>query len=654
MSVGASPSNNVRLSSVLLVFAAFSLLLLGGGMAALRVAANTHAKEKPSTEPDRTLVAATPLTPATPVSPAKPTTTNSTPSAPEPRPSSSTAIDEAPPEVATAPPPATEPDLDNLVQKEAPKYGASDKPKGELVAVVVKGSGASAPKDVAAEIDRIIDARLTEAKIPPSPQADDAEFLRRAFLDIAGCVPPVARVQSFLADRSPEKRAKLIDELLASHDYGDHFAHYWHELIVKRDPESNNSIQTHDVFMKWMTRQLNQNRPWNEVVRTMLTAEGDQALAGETFFILANSENGQPSPNKLVGTAAALFLGNQLQCAECHIHPMVSTWKQQDFWGLAAFFGKVHTVRNAAAKNPNDVLGRIVEGGPVKGKGTALATLPDGSIAIPDPRNEGKTIGAARAKLFGDGFQAVPAKSVSRGFAADWFVSPQNPYFPRAAVNRLWSIFLARGIINPLDDIRPDSKASHPEVLELLAAEFIASKFDVKHMIRSICNSAAYQRSSRTDPKNKDDEELYSHMALKVIPPRALFASLSLVTDRNVKSPREDHGGKKGEPADGYGFFDTREYDEIPTEYTYGVPQLLRLMNSQLPPACDAVAKSLPKLGSKEKVIEHLYLVTLGRLPTPTETQKMAAFVAKSSDPVKGYSAAMWVLLHTAEFFTNH
>lgn len=221
-------------------------------------------------------------------------------------------------------------------------------------------------------------------------------------------------------------------------------------------------------------------------------------------------------------------------------------------------------------------------------------------------------------------------------------------------MNRFWSVFFARGLINPLDDIRPDSRVSHLELLELLAEEFISTKHDVKHLIRCICRSAAYQRSSHTLPKNKDDDEFYSHVALKVIPPRALFATLAMVTDNHVRSPREDRGGKKGAASDGLGFYDTREYDESPAEYTYGVPQLLRLMNTQLPPACDTVAQGLPKLGSQEKAIEHLYLLALSRYPNPTETTRMAAFIAKHPDPVKGYSSALWVLLHTAEFFNNH
>ena len=265
-----------------------------------------------------------------------------------------------------------------------------------------------------------------------------------------------------------------------------------------------------------------------------------------------------------------------------------------------------------------------------------------------------RTVLSQLAKLFGDGFTPVPANVVNRAYAADWFVSPKNPYFPRAAVNRLWAVYFARGLINPLDDIRPDSRVSHLELLELLSEELIVSKFDVKHVIRCLCRSAAYQRSSRTTAQNKHDDELYSHAALKAMPPRVLFASLAVVTDNHVRSPREDRGGKKGPPADGIGFYDTREYDESPTEYTNGVPQLLRLMNTKLPPACDAVAQTLPKLGDRDKVIEHLYLLALSRPPTPAESQRLAAFVAKHPDPVKGYSAAFWVLLHTAEFFNNH
>jgi hypothetical protein len=646
-----------------IVLAGVALALACGGWFAYRALSS-----KPKVQPELTEIAAVKPSPATSETSPSPSELELAPTprqAGMPAPTSSTPNTFDVPTEATTPPTTVatgdEPPIDDIVKKNAPNY-TTEKPKGETVVltpVAVRVAAPREPEKMAAEIDRIVSAKLADAKIPVSPQADDAEFLRRVYLDLTGCIPTAAKTRAFLADSSADKRAKLIDELLDSHDFGDHFAHYWHELLVKRDPDNNGPIQTHDVYVKWLTRQFNQNKSWDQIVRAMLTAEGDQALVGETFFVMANCENGQPAPDKMVATAAALFLGNQLQCAECHVHPVVSSWKQNDFWGLAAFFGRTRAVRSGTAKMPTDILARITEGAAPaanpKGKGAAATgTLADGSIPIPDPRNEGKTIGAARAKLFGEGFTPVPANSVNRAFAADWFTSPKNPFFARAAVNRLWSVFLARGLINPLDDIRPDSRVSHLELLELLAEEFIVSKYDVKHLIRCICRSSAYQRSSFTNPQNKDDEELYSHAAVKVIPPRALFATLAMATDNHVHSPREDRGGKKGPPADGLAFYDTREYDESPTEYTNGVPQLLRLMNTQLPPACDAVAQTLPKLGSSEKVVEHLYLMTLNRYPNPTETARMTAFIAKQASPVKGYSAALWSLLHTAEFINNH
>jgi hypothetical protein len=649
MSLGEAPSGRSAVPNVLL--AGGLLVALVGGWVGYRLIS-----KKPAANDDMPAVAA--VKPAELAKPAgQPQPAPGTPQAAVPQATSATtAAQPGEQPAAVAPPSGSEPDLDDLVKKEAAKDNKEwgNAARGGRLEPVTAPAVARTPDQVAAEIDRIIAARLAAAKITPSPRADDAEFIRRAYLDIAGVVPPVVKAKAFLADKSLDRRAKLIDELLASHDYGEHFAHYWHELLVKRDPENNQTIQTHDVFVKWMTRQLNNNRPWDEVVRTMLTAAGDQALAGETFFILANSEAGQPAPSKIVGTAAALFLGNQLMCAECHVHPMVPEWKQQDFWGLATFFGRTRAVRGEQSKQPNNVLARIVEAPPGGKGGKNSDLLPDGSIAIPDPRNEGKVIGAAKPKLFGPEKPVVAASAVRRGTAADWFVSAVNPYFPRAAANRVWSMYFGCGLINPLDDIRPDSKASHPELLDLLAGELIASKFDLKHLIRSICRSEAYQRSSKTFPDNKDDEELHSHMALKVVPPRSLLISLSQITGGQIKLPKDEVVGKRGETSGAFAFYDTREYDESPTEYTYGVPQLLRLMNTKLPAACDAVGKSVVKIGPREDVVKHLYLLALSRPPTQAELSRMTAFSARQPDPAKGYSAVLWVLLTSAEFFNNH
>jgi hypothetical protein len=548
-------------------------------------------------------------------------------------------------------------DLDKLVEQ-----GATKEPiqKGKVrLDPIIRKASARTPAAVAAAVDALIDRKQAEAGVPASTPADDAEFLRRVFLDIVGEIPTAAKARAFLADQDPGKRTKLVEELLADHRFGEHFAHYWHDLLVKRDFDNNRAIRTHDVFLKWMTTQFNSNRPWNDVVRSMLTASGDQALAGETFFIVANSDMGQPAANKIVGTAAALFLGNQLMCCECHVHPYNSGWKQQDFWGLAAFFRKTRAERNVMGKNPADFLAKITDDPPVakaKAKDGAepKADLPGGAIPIPDPRNEGKFVGAAMPRLLGD--NPAGKANANRKFVADWFVSPTNPFFARATVNRLWSQFFAFGFVNPLDDIRPTSEATHPEVLQLLAEELVASKFDVKHMIRCMIATKAYQRSSRTLPKNADDRELMSHMAMKVLSPRSLFHSLSIATDDQLRKPSDTTAPpkKKGGPPTGIEFFDAREYDENLSEYAYGVPQLLRLINTNLPPACDAMAVVANRLGSPDKVIGQLYLSTLSRYPTAAETKRANDFLAKQQDVVKGYSTLAWALLSSAEFVNNH
>ena len=549
-------------------------------------------------------------------------------------------------------------ELDRLVEKEAHNYGEHGGSQKLLPPLKITVHAARPATDVAAQIDAILDRRLEAAKIPASPATTDAEFLRRISVDITGVIPTEAKVRGFIASKDSSKREKLIAELLADPQYGQNFAHYWHDLLVKRDLDNNQQIRAQDVFVKWLTRRFNANRPWNEIVHSMLTASGDQALAGETFFILANSENGQPAANKIVGTSSALFLGNQMMCAECHVHPNTSAWNQSDFWGLAAFFGTTKAVRaNQNPKSTTDIA-HIVEEPLSKAKAvtTNASTLANGSIPIPDPRNEGVFVGAAKAKTL-DGPVAQP-KDVSRQTAADWFTSSDNPYFARAAVNRVWAQFLGRGFIAPLDDIRPTSVASHPEALDLLAEEFVASKFDQKHLIAIICSTRAYQRSSITLSDNQHDSELFSHMAMKVLTPRSLFLSLAIATSNQVDVPPEqkplDKRAKEEAGAQTLQFFDAREYDESPGEFAYGVPQLLNLMNSKLPPACDAVAQSSMKLGSKEKIIEHLYLAALSRQPTPAEMKKMVAFVAKQRNSVKGYSALMWALLNSAEFVNNH
>jgi hypothetical protein len=194
------------------------------------------------------------------------------------------------------------------------------------------------PTAVAAAIDRELDRKLAEAKVTPAPAADDAEFLRRAYLDLTGRIPTVAQAVAFLDSKDPDKRRKLIDQLLDSENYGKHFGIIWSDLIVKRD--ENNRLLRPDAFKAWLAEGFNKNRGWNEIVTDLLTAEGSSPPA---LFFLANRDMTRVAPNKIIGTTANLFLGVQMQCAECHNHPFVADWKQKDFWAMAAFFVKART-----------------------------------------------------------------------------------------------------------------------------------------------------------------------------------------------------------------------------------------------------------------------------------------------------------------------
>jgi hypothetical protein len=529
---------------------------------------------------------------------------------------------------------------------------------------------------VAAEIDRELDKRLTEAKVAVSLLADDAEFMRRVYLDITGRIPTVQQTDAFLASKDPAKRRKLIDELLASPFYGQHFATIWDNLLIKR--EENNRFLDSSAFRSWLATSFNHSAGWDQIVSDMLTAEGPLVENPEgTFFLAHRGDFGQVAPSKVVGTVVNVFMGTKLQCAECHDHPYLKEWKRDDFWGMAAFFSHTRSTGQQFAQfalagqkgQPGpmiteddrvpDPFGQIrqVQGrtGPLPG---AVIELPDGA----DPRKKtGKVI---KAKFFEGKEPDLPQQGPFRLSFAGWLTSSENRFFAPAAVNRLWAHFFARGFVNPLDDFETGSP-SHPELLLQLAKEFQASGFDHKWLIRAICNSQAYQRTSRPDKGNDMDAELFSHQAVKVMSPETLYDSLCLslgVTDLKLPQAAQPNrvvafqGGRPGQTVreQFVRLFAAKEAADSASEWTLGVPQILRLMNSGLlnqgGPVIDRV---LQQSTDAEKRIEHLYLATLSRRPTPDELEKFSAYVAGKEDAKSAYAGVLWVLLNSAEFVCN-
>lgn len=516
------------------------------------------------------------------------------------------------------------------------------------------------PLAVAQKIDREIDAGLAASKLPASPRAGDAEFIRRLYLDIAGVIPPADKVSAFLASQDSDKRARLIDELLASPDYGLHFADLWCDRINVKDLPIYR-----EPFVGWMAGSLNAGRGWDEIVLDLLTAEGrfnfitrgkrlgsDQPQA---LFLLLNTEEGQgkgPNPAWLAGESGRLFLGVQIQCAECHDHPFTPSWKQADFWGLAAFFGRVRS------ENQGQQQGLHWHESPAPANEPVSIAIPPTSL-----KNVGQTI---PGRLLGQDQQYEPASSeILRYSLARWITAADNPLFAKATANRAWAHFFGRGLVNPVDDLREDNPPSHPAILDLLASELRTSQFDLKHLIRCLTLSQAYQRTSQPLPENEDDNTKYSHAAIKTMSPGVLYDSLQAATgwpdlkvglpERKTKltvislfTPREVF----------VDFFRSSQGEEAdPLEYEHGIPQALKLMNAaQLNRVAPVVQRLVASGATRDEVVEQLFLTTLARRPSAAEAKSMAQFLDRRADESaeQQSSAVLWVLINSAEFVSNH
>ncbi len=544
-------------------------------------------------------------------------------------------------------------------------------PGASLSRAAEPGAKAPQPRDPAAvstAVDRALEQRLAQEKVPASPVASDAEFLRRVYLDLTGRIPTAEQAAAFLDSKDPHKRQKLIDELLASPNYGQHFGIIWSNLIVKRD----NNVRGLNTapFRSWLAKSFNDNRGWDKIVRDLLTSEGQVDENPPATFYAAHRDMNNLSRSKVVGTTANLFMGIQLQCAECHNHAFIRDWKQTDFWGVVAFFSQTRSTGGQVGGMNTPI--SISEGAAVAGGGRRPGgfggfgrgpTVTGAKVEIPDATDPRRRTGkVVKAKFFLEEEPKLEDKGPYRPVFADWLVSERNKYFAPAAVNRLWAHFFARGFVNPIDDMHDDNPASHPELLKLLADEFRASGHDLKRLVRIICNSKAYQRTSKPLKDNEQDTQLFSHQAVKIMSPDVLYDSLCLglgVSDLRSSTGGRGRGFGGGFPGFGGGspraafvtFFSTREDGGDPTEMSFGVPQYLRLMNSQSFNQGGAVIDRMVKEGaSTEKVIEALFLNTLSRRPTEAEVKKLAAYVAKKEEPKAGYRGVLWVLLNSAEF----
>ncbi len=493
-------------------------------------------------------------------------------------------------------------------------------------------------KELGKLIDERIAFRAKKTGVDLSGTCSDGEFIRRAYLDIIGIIPPADKVAQFLDSKDPNKRAKLIDELLDNPRYGKFFAEIWANASIPKI--SNNRRLPTEAFEKWLKKSLNEGRTWDKIVYDIVAAEGslNDDNAAVTYFV------GNNTVDKMTDRTTQLFLGVQLQCAQCHDHPFTD-WKQDEYWAMASFFMKT-----------------IVKGNPNQAakKGRSI-TITENPRFKQNKKRLPKDAKFVKAKFLAGPEPDIGEKSPYRPVLAKWITSKENRFFARAISNKLWYHFFGRGFVNPVDDMHDDNYASHPELLDTMAQQVKANDFDLKYLIRAICNSETYQRSSKATGNNGDDRELFSHALVRQLSPEQLYDSLEQV----IGKPTPAKGGKKRKnnnnrrvngPRDQFVAFFGVDDAVNPLEYQAGIPQALRLMNSAqiARGAGNGVAVSVKQGNTPAEVIEHMYLSTLSRRPTEAEANRLTEYVSRQSNARSAYGDIMWALLNSSEFALNH
>jgi hypothetical protein len=529
-----------------------------------------------------------------------------------------------------------------------------------LVGVAIV-SPVTAAELLRARIDQLIEQKAKDR--PPSPRADDGEFLRRVCLDFSGSIPSIEQTRAFLADSDPNKRAKVVDELLAGPAYATQMANAFHIMLMER-------IGENPAWGAYLRASFAENRPWDRMTREILRADRDDpAVKGAAFFIAKRLDKVGQQETDFPGLArdiGRVFLGRNLQCAQCHDHLFIDEYKQEHFQGLFAFIQNVYIVDvNAPSvaekattekvafmsvfKKVPKQIGPALPGGmeieiPAYKKGEEY-------ISAPDPRN--KKPGVPK-------FSALAALS-------EKVADPLNPDFSRNIVNRLWFLMMGRGLTHPLDLRHKDNPPSHPELLELLATEFVEHKFDIKWLLREIALSKTYQRSS-VYPKGVDSSppELFLTAIEKRISAEQLTRSMLEATgERPALEARRkpETNGTKNDPLEALlarfqkAFANpAREPEE---EFTPSLRAALFLLND--PTVLEWLTVRPGNLMDRvsnlddARAIEEVYLSVLTRAPEMAERQAAAAILKKhAADRNKGLSQMIWALLASTEFSVNH
>ena len=491
---------------------------------------------------------------------------------------------------------------------------------------------------VANFIDRHIRRKLVTLGIPPSPVATDSQFLRRACLQIAGRLPRTEETQAFLASTAPDRRTRLIRQLTHSPEYAEYLAQRWSGILRNKRRDQQTRQPGTMAFHRWIRNAMAANMPFDEFTRRILTATGNVSVNppaqwyAEVRYL-----------DRYVDDTAQVFLGLRLGCARCHHHPYES-YSQEDYYGLAAFFTRIarkggQGIRERAA---NEVIS-VKQTGQVQFPLTGEVIPPHGLGATP---------------------VNIPAWQDPRVALADWLTAPDNPYFARAMVNRLWAHFFGRGLVDPADDMRSTNPPSNGPLLDALAREFIDSGYDVRHMVETICDSTTWQLSPEPNDWNLDDTVAHSHYLPRRMNAEVLLDAIDALTGtptsweglpagtRAVALPDEDYSNRLLKL---YGRPERDSACECERVEQPSLTQSLFMMHDEfLESKIHAEGGTARRLAAESRPlperVRELFLTALSRPPSATELQQAVDYLAAEPEPHAAWCDLIWVLINMQEF----
>ena len=486
-----------------------------------------------------------------------------------------------------------------------------------------------------------VDAALTHGSTP-GQRTDDVTFLRRVALDLTGKLPEPDALRRFAADIAPDKRVKVVDALLASDAYAVNWGRYWRDTVTYHTPASANYLRW-KLFDDWWADQLRRNRPWNEVVTALVTASGVNDELAPVNYLTALYGN----PAEVAATTSRVFLGVQIQCAECH-DAKAAPWKRQQFHEFAAFFGRA----------------RLIQHKDVEGRGTpyAIESRADGQYQMTDKKDPARLIAMAPRFFTGEGLGLDTDDGQRRKLLAKLLTDPKNPWFAKCYVNRIWTALMGWGFYPTVTDLGPDAEPTrHKEALAALTKGWIDSGYDVKWLFRTIARTEAYQRRPPDAPPTAEPLPCVCPVRLR---PEQVFEAMqkALGFDENDKTiPAPAPGSGPAVPRHtGLRHMVYQAFKADPsapaTEVQGTIPQALLMMNSALVHAYTSaqgktlLADLLAKKQTDEQIVSALYERVLARKPTAEDLSTCQRYVAKVGDRKEGLEDVLWALVNSTEF----